>query len=215
MGGRVIMLNTNNNREGKFKGNNCQEMKKTERLRDWVCEGSKLWGFESVDLKQTDWRYFSSKDGCIQNWCVSVCVCVCVCVCVLVAQSCPTLCDLMDYSPTGFSIHGILQAKILRWEVIPFSRGSSRLRDRIQISCNPGGLFNHLSHQGSPIQDQQRIANQSLPVLSSQRKKTSIKGRGKLAGQWPTQRLRPFTGRVHRAFLLGSAMVTGCVVSIY
>ena len=172
-------------------------------MRVWECwlETNRL----KIFLQE---RWMHSKSVCF-------CVCVCVCVCVLVAQSCPTLCDLMDYSPTGFSIHGILQAKILRWEVIPFSRGSSRLRDRIQSSCNPGGLFNHLSHQGSPIQDQQRIANQSLPVLSSQRKKASIKGRGKLAGQWHTQRLRPFTGRVHRAFLLGSAMVTGCVVSIY
>ena len=167
------MINTSNKGEGKFKGNNCQEMKKTERFRDWVCEGSKLWRFESVDLKQTD-RYFSSKDGCIQNQCV--------CVCVLVAQLCLTLYDPMNCSPTSFSIHGILQAKILEWEVVLCSRGSSRFRNRIQISCNAGGLFNHLSHQGSPIQNQQRIANQSLQVLSSQRKKTSLKGKGKLGG---------------------------------
>ena len=42
-----------------------------------------------------------------------VCVCVCVCVCVLVTQSCPTLCDPMDCNPPGFSVHGILQARIL------------------------------------------------------------------------------------------------------
>ena len=39
-----------------------------------------------------------------------------------VAQSCPTLCDPMDCSPPGFSIHGILQARILEWIAIPFSR---------------------------------------------------------------------------------------------
>ena len=44
---------------------------------------------------------------------------------VLVAQSCPTLCDFMDYSPPGSSVHGILQARILEWVAIPFSRGSS------------------------------------------------------------------------------------------
>ena len=50
---------------------------------------------------------------------VCVCVCVCVCVyararaCVLVAQSCPTLCNPMDNSPPGSSVHGILQARIL------------------------------------------------------------------------------------------------------
>ena len=43
---------------------------------------------------------------------------------VLVALSCPTLCDPMDHSPPGSSIHGILQARILEWVAIPFSRGS-------------------------------------------------------------------------------------------
>ena len=36
-------------------------------------------------------------------------------VCVVVAQSCPTLCDPVDYSPPGSSVHGILQARILEW----------------------------------------------------------------------------------------------------
>ena len=40
---------------------------------------------------------------------------------VLVAQSCPTLCDLVDCSPPGSSVHGILQAIVLEWIVIPFS----------------------------------------------------------------------------------------------
>ena len=52
-------------------------------------------------------------------------LCVCVCVCVLVAQSCLTLCNSMDCSPPGSSVHGILQAGILEWVAIPFSRGSS------------------------------------------------------------------------------------------
>ena len=56
-------------------------------------------------------------------------VCVCVCVCVLVAQSCLTLCDPMDYSLPGSSVHGILQARILEWVAIPFSRVSSQPRD--------------------------------------------------------------------------------------
>ena len=45
-----------------------------------------------------------------------------------VAQSCPTLCDRMDCSLLGCSIHGILQARILKWVAISFSRGSSRHR---------------------------------------------------------------------------------------
>ena len=44
---------------------------------------------------------------------------------VLVAQLCPTLFDLMDCSPPGSSVHGILQARILEWVAIPFLRGSS------------------------------------------------------------------------------------------
>ena len=49
-----------------------------------------------------------------------VCVlCVCVCVCYLVAKLCPILCNLMDCSPPGSSVHGILQARILEWVAIP------------------------------------------------------------------------------------------------
>ena len=53
--------------------------------------------------------------------CVCVCVCVCVRVCVraLVTQSCPILCNPIDCSLPGSSVHGILQARILVWVVIP------------------------------------------------------------------------------------------------
>ena len=50
---------------------------------------------------------------------------VCRVICVLVIQLCPTLCDPMDGSPLGSSVHEILQARILEWVAIPFSRGSS------------------------------------------------------------------------------------------
>ena len=60
-------------------------------------------------------------------------MCVCVCVCVLVAQSCLTVCNAMDYSPTSSSVHGILQSRILEWVAVPFSRGSSRPRDQTWI----------------------------------------------------------------------------------
>ena len=52
-----------------------------------------------------------------------------------VTQSCPTFCDPMDCSLPGSSVHGILQARILDWVAVPFSRGSSQLRDRTQVSC--------------------------------------------------------------------------------
>ena len=47
---------------------------------------------------------------------------------VLVAQLCPTLCYPVDCSPPGSSVHGILQARILEWVAIPFSRGYSQPR---------------------------------------------------------------------------------------
>ena len=40
-------------------------------------------------------------------------------------QSCPTLCNAIDYSPPGSSVHGLLQARILEWVAMPSSRGSS------------------------------------------------------------------------------------------
>ena len=63
------------------------------------------------------------------------CVCVCVCVCVCATQSCLTLCDPMDCRLPGSSVHGIFQARILEWDAISSSRGSSRLKDWICISC--------------------------------------------------------------------------------
>ena len=60
-------------------------------------------------------------------WFPSLCLC-------LVTQSCPTLCNPMDSSPPGSSVHGILQAKILEWVAFLFSRGSSQPRDRTQVS---------------------------------------------------------------------------------
>ena len=48
---------------------------------------------------------------------------------VLVAQPCLTLCDPMNYNPSGSSAHGILQVRILEWVAVPFSRGSSQPRD--------------------------------------------------------------------------------------
>ena len=51
------------------------------------------------------------------------------------AQSCLTLCDPMDYNVTGSSVQGILQARILEWVAISFSRGASQSRDLAHISC--------------------------------------------------------------------------------
>ena len=52
-----------------------------------------------------------------------------------VPQLCLTLCNLMDYSPPGSSVHGIFQARILEWVAIPFSGEPSQPRDQTHISC--------------------------------------------------------------------------------
>ena len=72
--------------------------------------------------------------------------------CLLVvspAQSCPTLCDPMDCSPPGSFVHEILQARILEWISIPFSRGSSWSRDWILGLLPCRQVLFCLSHQGS------------------------------------------------------------------
>ena len=67
-------------------------------------------------------------------------------VLVLAAQSCPTLCNPMDCSPPGSSVHEIFQARILEWVAISFSRESSHPRDRTRVSCTAGRFFYWLSY---------------------------------------------------------------------
>ena len=57
-----------------------------------------------------------------------------MCACVKWLQSCPTLCNPMNHSLPGSSVHGILQASILEWVAMPSSRGSSQPRDRTPVS---------------------------------------------------------------------------------
>ena len=60
-----------------------------------------------------------------------------LCMCMLVIQLCPTLCDPMGCS----CVHGILQARILEWVAVPFSRGSSWPRDRTWVAARIVGRF--------------------------------------------------------------------------
>ena len=73
---------------------------------------------------------------------------------VLVAQLCLTLCDSMDCSPPGSSVHGTLE-----WVAIPFFRGSSWPRDWIQVSCIAGRFF--------PLWDTSEAQHQGLFLLNS------------------------------------------------
>ena len=56
-------------------------------------------------------------------------------------QLCPTLCNPVNCSPPGSSVHRILQARILEWVTISFSRGSSRPRDQTRVSRTGGRRF--------------------------------------------------------------------------
>ena len=77
---------------------------------------------------------------------------------------CQTLCNPVDYSPPESSVHGIFQARILKWVVIPFSRGSSQPRVQTQVSCITGRFFiiwatwEHLKERNSEVA-------QSCPTL--------------------------------------------------
>ena len=73
---------------------------------------------------------------------------------VLVIQSCLTLCDPMDCSLPGSSIHGILWARILAWVTMPSSRGSSRPRDQTWIFCIAGTFFTIWATREAPITPQ-------------------------------------------------------------
>jgi len=63
------------------------------------------------------------------------------CMCAKSLHLCLTLCNSLDCSPPGSSVHGILQARILEWVPMPSSRGSSQPRDWTQVSRIAGGFF--------------------------------------------------------------------------
>ena len=69
---------------------------------------------------------------------------------LLITKLCPTLCNHMDRSPPGFFVHGILQARILEWVSIPFSRGSSQPRDQTQVSSIAHSFFTIWATQEVP-----------------------------------------------------------------
>ena len=89
-------------------------------------------------------------DGIItSSW--SLCVAFTVCLWSILHEKWKiSRCHLMDCSLPGSSVHGILQARILKWVAIPFSKGSSLPRDQTQVPYTVGQILYLLSHQGSP-----------------------------------------------------------------
>ena len=108
-----------------------------------------------------------------------------------VAQSCPTLCNPMDSSLPGSSVHGIFQARILEWAAISFSRGSSQPRDWTGVSCTADRSFiiwatrgQINSVQNSPVTLSQGRLERSLQaeVLQMHRGLSPISKREKKCG---------------------------------
>ena len=80
-------------------------------------------------------------------------------------QSCPTLCNPMDSSPPGSSVHGILQARTLEWVARPSSRGSSPQSGiKPKSPASPGLQADslQLSHEGSPQGDNMSHLSESV-----------------------------------------------------
>ena len=74
-----------------------------------------------------------------------------MCEWMKVTQSCPTLCNPMDCSPPGSPFHGVLQARILEWVAISFSRWSSQPKDWTQVSHIAGRHFTIWATRKAPI----------------------------------------------------------------
>ena len=84
---------------------------------------------------------------------------------ILYVQSCLTLCNPIDCSPPGSSVHGILQARILGWVAIPFCKWSSWPRDRTWVSCIAGRLINVWDTREAQLLWEQR-SNLNLLLVS-------------------------------------------------
>ena len=91
------------------------------------------------------------------------------CMCAQLLQLCLTLCNPLDCSPLGFSVHGILQPRILEWVVIPSSRGYSQPRDWTHVSCisciGSQGLYHHVTWK---TPDKWPLFNKQHPVYEVQ-----------------------------------------------
>ena len=85
----------------------------------------------------------------------------------LVAQLCSALCNPMDCSPPGSSVHGNLQARILEWVANPFSRGSSRPSDWTCVSCIAGRFFTTWATREAPFSHTVMYTSQCYSLNSS------------------------------------------------
>ena len=94
-----------------------------------------------VDLSVPSFHSISICFMCFEALSFSTCIFRVVTAATKLLQSCVTLCNPMEYSPAGSYVHGILQARIMEWVAIFFSRGSSQPKDQAWISSIAGGFF--------------------------------------------------------------------------
>ena len=106
-----------------------------------------------------------------------------------VAQSCLTVCDPVDCSLPGSSIHGIFQARVLEWVVISFSRGYSWPRDWTRVSLIAGRCFYRLSH-GSLIKAIRLFVTTSPKTLSPRFYSVSVRTKAKFWLQYPYKKTK-------------------------
>ena len=96
-------------------------------------------------------------------------------MCAKLLQLCLTLCNSMDCSPPGSSVHGILQARILEWVAVVFSRGPSPPRDQTHVSCVSCIGRQVLYHQ--PTWEAQLKINDPIKKMDQRTKQTFLQRR--------------------------------------
>ena len=95
----------------------------------FACQSGET-GFISFSILSIKWNYQSNFKYLANQWDLNLAPTLSLlCTYAKVLQLYLTLCDPMDHSPPGSSVHGILQAKILEWVAMPSSKGSSQPRD--------------------------------------------------------------------------------------
>ena len=110
--------------------------------RDKVHTKCNVWNHPETILQTSLWKHFLQNQSMVPKR-LGTAALEYLCMC---AQSCQTLCDPMDYSLPGSSVHGISQARILEWVAISFSRETSHPRDWTHISwitCTGRWLLYH------------------------------------------------------------------------
>ena len=128
---------------------------------DWTTFTCLEWRSSSLEWRASCPNIFTKNMLCVRH---------CSRHCAKSFQLCLTICNPMDCSLPGCSVHGILQARILEWVAMPSSRGSSRPRDWTHISCGSytgGGFFLKTEPPEKPILDprtQQKVLNNNKKI---------------------------------------------------